>query len=260
MEEKKSLIGRNHYFTVHGYAILDLNLKGNEIIIYSIIAGFSSSDNGYFTGSRQYLADWCNSTVRGVQKVLNSLVERGYIEKKVEKKGAIKHCYYRTVDIDTILTNKEEKGTKFTRTGEQSSLSEGTKFTRTGEQSSHNSIVDNKEDSIVYSRPQSQLEKVGNNITESNTHTPSSKSSIPTLSECEQYAKEKEYDLDVERFYNYYDALGWLVKGNPVTNWKALLTNWVKNQYPNHDTGNIGNKDKMMALATTGFETPEYDF
>ena len=248
--EKDLKINDNSFLCLQPFMRKKYNLKGNELMVYALIHGFSMDGESYCSCSWQYIADWIGADKRTVARTLNSLESKNLIKKEIYFENKVKYCrYYTTISRPNQTAN------------DKMSLGVMTKCHGGNDKMSHNSIVDNKEDSIVYSRPQSQLEKVGNNITESNTHTPSSKSSIPTLAECEQYAKEKEYDLDVERFYNYYDALGWSVKGNPVTNWKALLTNWVKNQYPNHEsTGNIGNKDKMMALATTGFETPEYDF
>ena len=71
----------NTYITIQSWMITDLDLKGNELIVYATIFGFSQDGESRFKGSRQYLAEWCNSTTRSVQTALNSLVEKGLIQK-----------------------------------------------------------------------------------------------------------------------------------------------------------------------------------
>lgn len=58
-----------------------LNLKGNELLIYAIIFGFSQTENTSYTGGLNYLCEWTNSTKQGVIKNLKSLEEKGLIIK-----------------------------------------------------------------------------------------------------------------------------------------------------------------------------------
>ena len=74
------------YINVQAFMIKDLELKGNELLIYAIIYGFSQDEESTFKGNVQYLADWTNSTRQGAMKCLNSLVEKGYIQ-KIEHAG-----------------------------------------------------------------------------------------------------------------------------------------------------------------------------
>jgi predicted transcriptional regulator len=83
------------YVTIQGFMRTKLGLSGNDLIVYAIIYGFSQGNQGKFTGSAQYLADWCGSTKRGIYKNLNSLVERGLIIKDEVEKNGIKFCDYR---------------------------------------------------------------------------------------------------------------------------------------------------------------------
>lgn len=72
-----------NFIDLHGWMVNELNLKNNNLIIYAIIYGFSKKQggNGFFSGSREYLASWTSSTIRGVQKNLNYLVDNGLIIK-----------------------------------------------------------------------------------------------------------------------------------------------------------------------------------
>ena len=71
MAENK--VKRENYITIQGFMLTDLKLKGNELLIYACIYGFSQAENQVFNGSLQYLADWTNSTKQGVIKCLKSL-------------------------------------------------------------------------------------------------------------------------------------------------------------------------------------------
>ena len=88
------MIKNENYVLVQGFMINDLNLKGNELIIYAIIYSFSQIENQYFTGSLKYLCEWTNSTKQGVLKSLKSLIDKGLIEKKEEYVNNIKYCRY----------------------------------------------------------------------------------------------------------------------------------------------------------------------
>lgn len=59
-----------------------LNLKGLEREIYAIIFGFSRDGSGTFNGSIKYIAELTNSTERGVQKALKTLIDNGNVIKK----------------------------------------------------------------------------------------------------------------------------------------------------------------------------------
>lgn len=86
-----SLVRRENYLIVLGWMITDLNLKGNELLVYAIIYGFSQKENQSFEGSLQYLADWTNSTKQGVLKSLKSLEEKKLIKKEMVRYNVYKY-------------------------------------------------------------------------------------------------------------------------------------------------------------------------
>ena len=85
---------RNHV-TIQGWMRSELDLKGNELLIYAIIYGFSQTEDQKFTGSRQYLADWCGATKQGIDKNLKSLIEKGLISKEETTVNGVKYCSYK---------------------------------------------------------------------------------------------------------------------------------------------------------------------
>lgn len=117
-----SRIKNENYITIQGWMINELNLKGNELIIYASIYGFSQTENQVFSGSLQYLADWTNSTKQGVMKNLKSLVEKGYIVKNEKIINSVKFCEYYATEFNTLL-NKVDQGMQQSSTeGMQQSL------------------------------------------------------------------------------------------------------------------------------------------
>jgi hypothetical protein len=48
----------------------------------------------------------------------------------------------------------------------------------------------------------------------------------PTIEEIRQYIEEKNYNIDAEYFFNYYEANGWKVGKNKMKSWKATLGTW----------------------------------
>ena len=106
----KKVLNQN-YIIIQGWMINELNLKGNELIIYAIIHGFSQIENQKFTGSLQYLAEWTNSTKQGVIKCLKSLIEKKLIIKEDKIINGVKFCEYYTTKFNGVL-NKVEWGGK----------------------------------------------------------------------------------------------------------------------------------------------------
>ena len=52
----------------------------------------------------------------------------------------------------------------------------------------------------------------------------------PTLQDVAAYVTEKGYNVDPERFVDYYAARGWKIKGDSMKDWKAAVRNWHRTQ------------------------------
>lgn len=74
-------IKEGNFIHIEAFMVNRLNLKGNDLLVYAIIYGFSQDGKSKFTGSLEYLAEWTNSTTHGVMKNLKNLVEKGLIVK-----------------------------------------------------------------------------------------------------------------------------------------------------------------------------------
>ena len=181
-----------NYITIQGWMIKELELKGNELLVYAVIYGFSQNEENKFRGSRRYLAEWCNSTIRGIDKVLNKLIEKGLIIKFDEIKNGIKFCEYRCANGGR----------------EQSSPVEN-KVYGGREQSYHNNIEDNIDKENI-----------------SNKLDIKERFKKPTIEEIKTYCEERQNNIDGEKFYDFYESKGWMVGKNKMKDWKACIRTW----------------------------------
>ncbi len=111
-----SKVKSDNYFVVPGWAILELGLKGNDLLVYSIIYGFSQDDN-YFCGSLKYLEDWTNSSRQGVLKNIKYLLDEGLIE-RLDKVSEFKTICYKA---NRVRCKKKKSETPTNIEGELSS-------------------------------------------------------------------------------------------------------------------------------------------
>lgn len=110
-----SAVKDNNFVTIQGWMRTKLNLKGNELLAYAVIYGFSQTDGAKFTGSRKYLAEWCGCSMATIDRTLNSLVDKGLISRtsSVTKHG------YRAVEYATMSpTNIDEPPAEEPRTAD----------------------------------------------------------------------------------------------------------------------------------------------
>ena len=112
-----SKVKEENYISISGWMVTRLGLKGNELLVYAIIYGFSQDGETRYTGSLQYLADWTNSTKQSCIKCLKSLAEKGYITKYEKIVNGVKFCEYQAVKLKSMVVNKVEHGIKQSLTG-----------------------------------------------------------------------------------------------------------------------------------------------
>lgn len=192
-------VNDENYINIMGWMVNKLHLKGNELLIYAIIYGFSQAEQQTFSGSLQYLADWTNSTRQGVMKNLKSLLDKGLIEKKDININGVKFCEYCTTELLGVY-NKVYRGV-------QQSLTGGV------QQSLHNNI---------------NIDNTNNNI---NNNISGKRFKPPTVDEVKAYCIERQNNVDAGRFIDYYTANGWKVGKNTMKDWKAAVRTWERNGY-----------------------------
>ncbi len=144
---KESRVKDGNYIVIQSFMVKDLQLKGNELLVYALIYGFSQAEDQKFNGSLQYIADWTNSTKAGVIKNLKSLIEKQLIAKEEKLINNVKVCEY--VALTNVNSSKQSLPPNETELpgGSKQSLPGGSKQSLPNNiniYSSNNNIVNNK--------------------------------------------------------------------------------------------------------------------
>lgn len=205
----ESKVKRENYVNICGWMLTDLKLKGNELIVYAIIYGFSQAENQVFSGSLKYLADWTNSTKQSVTKCLKSLVEKGYIKKSDKIINGVKFCEYYATEFNTV----------------------------------YNKVVQGMQQSCIGGVQQSLTNNIGFDNASNNTsnNKPASRFVPPAVEEVRAYCLERKNNVDAERFVDYYESKGWIVGKTKMKDWKASVRTWERNNFgSNNNKQNVG--------------------
>lgn len=136
-------VSSDNYITIKAFMVNELHLSGNELIVYAVIYGFSQDGSSWFTGSRKYLAAWCQTSEKSVTHNLKKLLDAGLIERRTHYERGCTINDYRA--IRSARHRGEETslgGKKVPSTGEESSPVRGE------ESSPHTIEVDNLVDTI----------------------------------------------------------------------------------------------------------------
>jgi hypothetical protein len=67
----------------------------------------------------------------------------------------------------------------------------------------------------------------------------------PNIQEIKDYCLERKNNVDVNKFFNYYEANGWKVGKNAMKDWKACVRTWEGNNFNNNTKTN--DKPKFLS-------------
>ena len=82
------------YIVIQDWMISDLQLKGNELLTYALIYGFSQDGESEFKGSLKYISNFLGVSKSTAQRSIEKLVDRGMVEKRVEEISGVKFNRY----------------------------------------------------------------------------------------------------------------------------------------------------------------------
>lgn len=92
-----SAVKDNNFIAIQGWMRTKLNLKGNELLIYALIYGFSQDENSKFSGTRRYIAEWCGCSLKTVDNTIASLLVKKLIVKHEKYVNGIRMCDYTAI-------------------------------------------------------------------------------------------------------------------------------------------------------------------
>ena len=81
------------HVTIQGWMCNEFGLKGNDLLVYALIYGFSQDGESCFYGGRKYIAETFNISLPTVDKALHNLLDSGYIIKYAGDNSTIPDSY-----------------------------------------------------------------------------------------------------------------------------------------------------------------------
>lgn len=178
------------YITIQQEMREELGLKGNELLVFAFINGYSQEGQGCYYGSLANLQRVCGIASRQTATdVLKALMAKGYISKTEHILNGVKVISYSVCPTIGQVVQKMDKGCP---------------------KSGHN----NKEDIYINS-----LSIKG-----------SSRFQKPSLEEIRQYCISRGNQVDPEQFFNFYESKGWMVGRSHMKDWRASVRTWEKRE------------------------------
>lgn len=123
----------DNYFVIQGWMITQLGLKGTDLLVYAVIYGFAQDGETEYTGSLQYLCDFCGGVSRPtIIASLKRLVEEGLIRKTAQNINGVTFNRY-SISLRGVknFNTQPDEGVK--------------NLNRGGKETLHNKEVYNKE-------------------------------------------------------------------------------------------------------------------
>lgn len=88
-----------NYIVIQGWMINNLELKGNELILFALIYGFHQKQDGHgFHGSLKYMEKAIRSSRNTVKKAIRGLEDKGLIRVEDEYKNGVQFKRYFIID------------------------------------------------------------------------------------------------------------------------------------------------------------------
>lgn len=192
----------------------DKELKPSEKLLFGEISALMDA-KGYCWASNKYFADLYDVAVETVSRWITHLVKKGYVKSKIvyaeDGKTVLQRKLWAilpVLDEDEDPINEKIKG------------------------------IDEKIKTPLDEKIKTPIdEKVKENVTSNELTRVNEKENIkrkkevfkkPTLEEVTAYIQERKSPIDSERFYAYYESVGWIVGKKPMKNWKMAVITWEK--------------------------------
>ena len=230
------MIKQKSHIVIDAY-MLQLGLKGNELLIYALIAGFCQDGVSECWTSQETMAEWCGGiSTRAVRDILQNLITKKLITKKECLNKNVKYSY-KVVEIVPELSSNEQE--VFSTQQENFSGGDRNFFPVVQELSSGNNKIDNIYDNKIDNKNIKEKKE----IKEKKKDLPETKERVfkkPSVEEISSYCQERNNNINPEQFYDYYEANGWKINRNPMKDWKATVRNWERNEFNRKSANNFG--------------------
>lgn len=203
---------RKDFFKRHDMRILESMENGKDYVLLYLKLMLESVDHSgrlrysdtipYNAKMLATITDTNIDTVNGAMKVFSDL---GLIELLDDQT-----LYLRQVEE---LLDSETYAAKRKRYYRNDSLPEGDIVPRLSPVCPQESETETDIDTEIDTESESEPEKHGT-------------AGHPTRKEVADFVLARKSRVNADRFYEYYEAIGWCLNGSPIRNWKSLMYRW----------------------------------
>lgn len=188
---------------IEDWMIQEKNLSGLDLLAFALVHGCTQKGEGCWYGGYDRLAERIGGKQRGTIMSVNRLEEIGAVER-----------------FDAVIDGKPKRAIRSLWNSAQNADAQNA--------DAKNADAKNAEQTL-----QKMQSSSAKNAEPSNSNNIQSKKKVfikPTIEEIAAYCRENGYQVDAERFFNYYESKGWVVGKSPMKDWKAAVRTWASNQ------------------------------
>ena len=229
---------RDFYILIQSWMISDLKLKGDALLVYALIHGFTVHGKGFSEISHSQLADRIGSSRRNVINAVQKLEAQGLLKVTEVVKDGLLYKNYTAVVPDIF----------FDRTCEKSSQ-DGCKSFTGSVKKVHREC---EKISQVTGEKTSHLNK-NININKNKER----EDGAPSLDAVRAFARAENLDLeDAERLWYYYESVNWVTnKGLKIKRWRAAFKGRCKAAKAQDNSSSQGAAKKDEAAMPSDVES-----
>lgn len=188
---------------IEDWMIQERGLAGLDLLAFALVHGCTQKGEGCWYGGYDRLAERIGGKQRGTIMAINRLEEIGAVER-----------------FDAVIEGKAKRAIRSLWNSAQNADAQNA--------DAKNADAQNAEQTL-----QKMQLSTAKNAERSNSNNIQTKKKVfikPTIVEIEEFCKEHNYQVDAERFFNYYESKGWVVGKSPMKDWRSAVRTWVGNQ------------------------------
>lgn len=219
-----------HRYTIEGWMLTELGLDGSELILYAILYQLTKHEPKRWNYT--HLAKYTGIPYRSIRRFMADLRDRGLliIEKKPFTDSFVFRAVHQTsIVIDPAILAEDYLPTPVVGQNDQVDGQNGQVVSQIGQVVAQ--IVE-KESTKEKDKNYNVNCSGGQKIELLPTATTTTPSFSVSWEEILAYANSRGFDRgEVEKFYSYYSGNGWMLGRNPMKNWRASLSYWMRKQH-----------------------------
>jgi len=169
----------------------DARIKNESRLLIKISS--LTAEKGFCYASNEYFSKYLKITTISVSRQISKLIKLNYLRVEYKMRGSqVERRYLR---LTKMLTD--------------------------GYQKCYPTVIKNVKDNNTSNNNTSIIKEKSK---------PKKKFQKPTHAQVAEYLKEKQQQLDIDYFIDYYESKDWMIGKNRMKNWKSAINNWLRNE------------------------------